>query len=267
MQKATAMASTNDSWVLITGASSGFGEEFARQYAAQGHSLVLVARRLDRLQTLAESLRQAYGVNVLVEQVDLSDVHAIGQLHSRLRDRGLAVDILINNAGHGLQGPFLDAPLDAAMAMVQVDIASLTALTRLFGQDMRQRGRGKILLVASLLAHYGVQNMAVYGAAKAYVLRLGDALHREFKRDGVTVTSLCPGMSDTGFAQAAKQKITLSLKLLMMKPEPVVRAGIRALQAGRISVVPGWANKSAVAMVWATPRWMHQAIFARLMNG
>ncbi|MBT2793579.1 SDR family oxidoreductase [Paraburkholderia strydomiana] len=261
------MASTNDSWVLITGASSGFGEEFARQYAAQGHSLVLVARRLDRLQTLAESLRQAYGVNVLVEQVDLSDVHAIGQLHSRLRDRGLAVDILINNAGHGLQGPFLDAPLDAAMAMVQVDIASLTALTRLFGQDMRQRGRGKILLVASLLAHYGVQNMAVYGAAKAYVLRLGDALHREFKRDGVTVTSLCPGMSDTGFAQAAKQKITLSLKLLMMKPEPVVRAGIRALQAGRISVVPGWANKSAVAMVWATPRWMHQAIFARLMNG
>jgi short-subunit dehydrogenase len=261
------MASTNDSWVLISGASSGFGEEFARQYAAKGHPLVLVARRLDRLQTLAESLRRAYGVNVLVEQVDLSDVHAIGQLHSRLRDQDIAVDILINNAGHGLQGPFLDAPLDAAMAMVQLDIASLTAMTRLFGQDMRQRRRGRILLVASLLAHYGVQNMAVYGAAKAYVLRLGDALHREFKRDGVTVTSLCPGMSDTGFAQAAKQKITFGLKLLMMKPEPVVRAGIRALQAGRISVVPGWANKSAVAMVWATPRWMHQAIFARLMNG
>ena len=261
------MASTNDSWVLITGASSGFGEEFARQYAAKGHPLVLVARRLDRLQTLAESLRRAYGVNVLVEQVDLSDVHAIGQLNSRLRDQGIAVDILINNAGHGLQGPFLDAPLDAAMAMVQLDIASLTAMTHLFGQDMRQRGRGRILLVASLLAHYGVQNMAVYSAAKAYVLRLGDALHREFKRDGVTVTSLCPGMSDTGFAQAAQQKITFALKLLMMKPEPVVRAGIRALQAGRISVVPGWANKSAVAMVWATPRWMHQAIFARLMNG
>lgn len=261
------MASINESWVLITGASSGFGEEFARQYAAKGHSLVLVARRLDRLQTLAESLRRAYGVNVLVEQVDLSDVHAIGQLHSRLRDQGIAVDILINNAGHGLQGPFLDAPLDAAMAMVQLDIASLTAVTRLFGQDMRQRGRGRILLVASLLAYYGVQNMAVYSAAKAYVLRLGEALHREFKRDGVTVTSLCPGMSDTGFAQAAKQKITFALKLLMMKPEPVVRAGIRALQAGRISVVPGWANKSAVAMVWATPRWMHQAIFARLMNG
>ena len=261
------MASTNDSWVLITGASSGFGEEFARQYAAMGHPLVLVARRLDRLQTLAESLRQAQGVKVLVEQVDLSDVQAVGQLHARLRDQGIAVDILINNAGHGLQGAFLDTPLDAAMAMVQLDIASLTAMTRLFGQDMRQRGRGKILLVASLLAYYGVHDMAVYGAAKAYVLRLGEALHREFKQDGVTVTALCPGMSDTGFAQAAKQKMTLGLKLLMMKPEPVVRAGIRALHAGRMSVVSGWANKAVVAMVWATPRWMHQAIFARVMNG
>ncbi len=261
------MASTHDSWVLITGASGGFGEEFARQYAAMGHPLVLVARRLDRLQTLAESLRQAHGIKVLVEQVDLADVQAVGQLHSRLRDQGITVDILINNAGHGLQGPFLDTQLDAALAMVQLDIASLTAMTRLFGQDMRQRGRGKILLVASLLAYYGVHDMAVYGAAKAYVLRLGEALHREFKQDGVTVTALCPGMSDTGFAQAAKQKMTLALKLLMMKPEPVVRAGIRALHAGRMSVVAGWANKAAVAMVWATPRWMHQAIFARIMNG
>ena len=261
------MSTTDDSWVLITGASSGFGEEFARQYAAKGHALVLVARRMERLQVLADSLREKHGTKVVVERVDLSDVTAIAQLHARLRDQGIAVEILINNAGHGLQGPFLDSPLDAAMAMVQLDIASLTAMTRLFGQDMRQRGHGKILLVASLLAYYGVPNMAVYGAAKAYVLRLGDALHREFKRDGVTVTSLCPGMSDTGFAQAAQQKITFALKLLMMKPEPVVRAGIRALQAGRISVVPGWANKWAVATVWATPRWLHQAVFARVMNG
>lgn len=261
------MATNDDSWVLITGASSGFGEEFARQYAAKGHPLVLVARRLDRLQALAESLHRKYGVKVVVEQVNLSDVAAVTGLHARLRDRAIAVDILINNAGHGLQGPFLDTQIDGALDMVQLDIASLTAMTRLFGQDMRGRGRGKILLVASLLAYYGVENMAVYGAAKAYVLRLGDALHREFKRDGVTVTSLCPGMSDTGFAQAAKQKITFALKLLMMKPEPVVRTGIRALHAGRISVVPGFNNKAAVAMVWATPRWLHQAIFARIMNG
>jgi uncharacterized protein len=257
---------TDKSWILITGASSGFGEEFARQYAEQGHSLVLVARRLDRLQKIADALRQQFGIEVAVEQVDLSDVAAIVQLHQRLRERGIAIDILINNAGHGLQGPFIDSKLDAALAMVQLDVASLTALTHMFAQDMRRRRRGKILLVASILAYQGVQNFAVYSAAKAYVLRLGEALHRELKRDGITVTTLCPGMSDTGFAVAAQQKITPALKLLMMRPASVVRAGIRALQSGRISVVPGWANKVSVIFMWATPRWLHQAIFSRVMN-
>jgi short-subunit dehydrogenase len=257
---------TNKSWVLITGASSGFGEEFARQYAEQGHSLVLVARRLDRLQKIADGLRQQFGIEVVVEQVDLSDVAAIVQLHQRLRERDIAIDILINNAGHGLQGPFIDSKLDAALTMVQLDIASLTAVTHVFAQDMRTRGRGKILLVASLLAYQGVENFAVYSAAKAYVLRLGEALHRELKRDGITVTALCPGMSDTGFATAAQQKITPALKLLMMQPAPVVRAGIRALHAGRMSVVPGFANKAMVILTWATPRWLHQAMFSRAMN-
>jgi len=256
----------NKAWVLITGASSGFGEEFARQYAEQGHSLVLVARRLDRLQRLAEALRQQFRVDIVVERVDLSDVAAVSQLHQRLRERGIAIDILINNAGHGLQGPFLDGQLDAALAMVQLDVASLTAVTHVFAQDMRKRGRGKILLVASLLAYQGVQNFAVYSAAKAYVLRLAEALHRELKRDGITVTALCPGMSDTGFATAAQQKITPALKLLMMQPAPVVRAGIRALHAGRMSVVPGLANKAMVIFTWATPRWLHQGIFSRAMN-
>jgi short-subunit dehydrogenase len=260
------MNTPDKSWVLITGASSGFGEEFARQYAEQGHSLVLVARRLDRLQTLAETIRQQHRIEVVVEQVDLSDIAAVIQLHQRLRERGIAIDILINNAGHGLQGPFLDGQLDAALAMVQLDVASLTAVTHVFAQDMRTRGRGKILLVASLLAYQGVQNFAVYSAAKAYVLRLGEALHRELKRDGITVTALCPGMSDTGFATAAQQKITPALKLLMMKPAPVVRAGIRALNAGRMSVVPGLANKAMVFFTWATPRWLHQAILSHAMN-
>lgn len=261
------MTTRDNSWVLITGASSGFGEEFARQYADQGHSLVLVARRLDRLQALAEALRQQHRIDVVVEQVDLSDIEEITGLYERLRDRGIEVDILINNAGHGLQGPFVDSPLDAALAMVQLDIASLTAVTRLFAQDMRKRGQGKILLVASLLAYLGVQNFAVYSAAKAYVLRLGEALHRELKPDGITVTTLCPGMSDTGFATAARQKITPILKQVMMKPTPVVAAGISALQAGRISVVPGWVNKANAIFVWATPRWLHQAVFSRIMNG
>jgi short-subunit dehydrogenase len=258
--------SKNKTWVLITGASSGFGEEFARQYAEQGHPLVLVARRLDRLQTLAEALRRQFGTEVIVEQVDLSDIPAVVQLHRRLLERGIAIDILINNAGHGLQGPFINSQLDAALAMVQLDIASLTAVTYVFAQDMRVRGRGKILLVASLLALLGTQNFAVYSAAKAYVLRLGEALHRELKREGITVTTLCPGMSDTGFAAAAQQKLTPGLKLLMMHPAPVVRTGIRALASGRISVVPGLPNKLNAIFLWATPRWLHQAVFARIMG-
>ncbi len=261
------MTTTNHSWVLITGASSGFGAEFARQYAAQGHSLVLVARRLDRLQALAETLRRQYRIEVVVEPADLSDIAAVTQLHRRLHERGIAIDILINNAGHGLQGQFVDSPLDATLAMVQLDVASLTAVTHVFAQDMRTRRRGKILLVASLLAYQGVHNFAVYAAAKAYVLRLGEALHRELKRDGITVTTLCPGMSDTGFAAAAQQKLTPALKLLMMQPAPVVSAGIRALQAGRISVVAGWANQALVILTWATPRWLHQAVMSRAMNG
>lgn len=264
---ATAANAPSKSWVLITGASSGLGEEFARQYAEKGHALVLVARRLDRLQALAESLRLQYGTNVLVEQVDLSDIASITRLQKTLRDRGVEIEVLINNAGHGLQGAFTDTPLDAALSMLQLDIAGLTAVTHVFAQGMRKRGSGKILLVASLLAYQGVENFAVYAAAKAYVLRLGEALHRELKRDGISVTTLCPGVTDTGFAKAAQQKITPILKRLMMKPEPVVRIGIRALHSGRMSVVPGWGNKAVAAFTWATPRWLHQAVMTQTMNG
>jgi len=260
------MTANSNSWVLVTGASSGFGEEFARQYAAQGRSLVLVARRLEKLQSLARELRERHGVDVIVEQVDLSAITAVVELHQRLRERGIAIDVLINNAGHGWQGPFVDASLDKAMAMLDLDVAAMTAVTRLFAEDMRARRHGQILMVASLLAYQGVQNLAVYSAAKAYVLRLAEALHRELERDGVTVTALNPGMSNTGFAAAAQQQITPMLKLMMMQPAPVVRAGIRALEAGRISVVPGWGNKAFVFFTWATPRRLHQAVAARVMG-
>ncbi len=261
------MPSNQGTWVLVSGASSGLGEEFARQYAATGHNLILVARRLERLEALADSLRQQHRIEVLIEQVDLADIAAVNRLHQRLtEERGIEVDVLINNAGHGLQGPFLDSQSEAALSMIQLDIASLTAMTHLFGQDMRRRKRGKILQVASILAYQGVESFAVYSAAKAYVLRFSEALHREFKRDGVTVTALCPGLTDTGFASAARQRITPTLKAVMMKTPPVVRAGIRAMNNGRISIVPGVANKLNVVFMWATPRWLHQAVLARIMS-
>ncbi|MCG6576777.1 SDR family oxidoreductase [Pseudomonas sp. AF32] len=260
------MQANGNSWVLITGASSGFGEEFARQYAEQGKSLILVARRLDKLEALSAQLHERFGIEVIVEQVDLSSIPAIIELHERLTRRGITIDVLINNAGHGLQGPFLEHTLDQSLAMIDLDIASLTALTRLFAADMRARRRGHILMVASLLAYQGVKHFSVYSAAKAYVLRFCEALHQELKRDGVVVTALCPGMSDTGFAQSASQKLTPALKMVMMQPEPVVRAGIRALQAGRMSVVPGFGNKVITVLTWATPRRFHQRLMTQVMG-
>lgn len=260
------MTEHDKSWVLVTGASSGFGIEFAKQYAAQGRSLIIVARTLSKLESLATELRERFDVEVMVEAVDLSSIAAVTELHQRLRDRNMVVDVLINNAGHGLQGPFLDEPLERSLAMIDLDIASLTAMTRLFGEEMRARRKGSILMVASLLAYQGVKNFAVYSAAKAYVLRFSDALHRELKGDGVVVTALCPGMSDTGFAEAAKQHLTPVLKMIMMPPEPVVRAGIQALQAGRMSVVPGFGNKAVTVLNWATPRWLHQSILSAVMG-
>lgn len=256
-----------ESWALITGASSGFGEEFARQYAEKGHALVLVARRADKLEALADALRKQHGVQVVVEPADLSNIAAVVRLHERLRERKIEIDVLINNAGHGLQGAFADTPLEAALSMVQLDVAGLTAVTHVFAQDMRRRRRGEILLVASVLAYQGVEKFAVYAASKAYVLRLGEALHRELRPEGVTVTTLCPGLTDTGFAAAARMKLTPALKALMMKPAPAVRAGIRALRSGRMSVVPGFLNKLLVAFTWATPRWLHQAKLSQAMNG
>jgi short-subunit dehydrogenase len=124
------VTTTANSWVLITGAASGFGEQLARQYAGKGHSLVLVASQLNRLQKLSDEIHRKFSIDVLAEQVDLSDVAAAIQLHQRLRERGISIDIMANNAGHELKGPFLDGPLDVALAMVQLDIASLAAVTQ-----------------------------------------------------------------------------------------------------------------------------------------
>ena len=181
------MNTPDKSWVLITGASSGFGEEFARQYAEQGHSLVLVARRLDRLQRLAEALRQEFRIDVVVERVDLSEVAAVSQFHQRLRERGIAIDILINNAGHGLQGPFLDGQLDAALGMVQLDVASLTAVTHVFAQDMRTRERsadvGQRVQKGQPLVRLDPEDLSLSAAAQQANVEAARAKYTQAKAD------------------------------------------------------------------------------------
>jgi short-subunit dehydrogenase len=167
---------------LITGASSGLGLEFADLLAAQKVNLVLAARRQESMEKLASDLRRKYGVDVLVEAIDLASPGAASRLKSSLDASALTIDILVNNAGYGLHGDFLETPSERTVDMIQLNITALTELTYLFGRGMATRRSGHILLVASLLAFQAVPSYAAYAATKAYVLALGEALHDELRR-------------------------------------------------------------------------------------
>lgn len=260
-------ASNTAPWALITGASSGFGQDFARQLAARGYHLILVARRRDAMEALAvEITRQHPQCETVVEAMDLAHPGAAAQLKQRLDQRGIAVDLLVNNAGYGLFGNFLDRPLEQTLDMLQLDIATLTESTHLFAADMKRRGRGHILQIASIGAYQATPTYAAYSAAKAYVLLFGEALHDELKPHGVTVTVLSPGISATGFLQASGQKATLYQRLFMMQSEDVVRVGLRALFAGRASIIPGFLN---TVVAWSNrlmPRILQRKIAYLVMK-
>ena len=253
-------------WALITGASSGLGLEFADLLAARKVNLVLAARRHEPMGKLASDLRRKYGVDVLVEVVDLASPGAAARLKSSLDARPVAVDILLNNAGYGLHGDFVETPIDRTVDMIQLNITALTELTNLFGRDMATRRSGHILLVGSLLAFQAVPSYAAYAATKAYVLAFGEALHDELRPHGVIVTSLCPGHTATGFDAAAGATATPLLRLLTMKPHPVAANGIRALSQGKALVVPGLSNKMAAFSNRLTPRSMQRATMRRIMG-
>ncbi|UPK29177.1 SDR family NAD(P)-dependent oxidoreductase [Bradyrhizobium sp. 195] len=253
-------------WALITGASSGLGLEFADLLAAQKVNLVLAARRQEPMDRLASDLRRKYGVDVLVEAINLAAPGAATRLKSSLDARSVTVDILLNNAGFGLHGDFLDTPIEHTANMIQLNITTLTELTYLFGHDMAKRRSGHILLIASLLAFQAVPSYAAYAATKAYVLALGEALHDELRPNGVVVTSLCPGHTATGFDAAAGATASAVLRLLTMKPRPVAASGIRALLQGKAMVVAGFSNKMAAFSNRLTPRSMQRATMKRIMD-
>ena len=260
------MNSIAGKWALITGASSGLGLEFADLLAAQKVNLVLAARRQEPMEKLASNLRRNYGVDVLVEAIDLASPGAASRLKSSLDARSVEIDILLNNAGYGLHGDFLETPIERTVDMIQLDITALTELTYLFGRDMATRRSGHILLVASLLAFQAVPSYAAYAATKAYVLALGEALHDELRPHGVIVTTLCPGHTATGFDAAAGATASAILRLLTMKPRPVAASGIRALLQGRAMVVAGLSNKMAAFSNRLTPRSMQRATMRRIMG-
>lgn len=250
---------------LITGASSGLGLEFAELLAAKKVDLVLAARRQEPMEKLASDLRRRYGVDIHVEPIDLAAPGAAARLKSSLDEKALRIDVLVNNAGYGLHGDFLDTPLERTTDMIQLNITALTELSYVFGRDMAARGSGEILLIASLLAFQPVPTYAAYAATKSYVLSFGEALHDELRSRGVIVTTLCPGHTETGFDAAAGAYISPTLRMLTMKPRPVAEAGLRALSQGKASVISGFMNNIVAVSNRLTPRSMQRASMKRVM--
>lgn len=251
---------------LITGASSGLGQDFARQLAARGCHLILAARRLERLQELQAEVTPGHGVPVTCVAIDLVAPDAAQRLYEQVQAAGLAVDVLVNNAGHGLYGEFWTQPWDRLRQMLELDIVALTHLTRLFCADMVARDFGYILLVASTGAFQPTPTYAAYSAAKSYVLSLGEALHYELRGTRVRCSVLCPGVTRTEFFQVAGQSLTRYQRMTMMESAQVARIGIEAMLQGRSSVVAGRLNALSAWLTRFMPRQALAAMAARLMR-
>ena len=250
---------------LVTGASSGIGSSFARLLAKSGANLILVARREDRLNKLAEILRNDFDVKVDVIVKDLAQLDASNELYRQTNALGLQVDVLINNAGLGTHGDFLNIPLSKHHQMINLNITALNDLTYLFGQDMAKRGQGSILLVSSIAGFLPVPRFSTYAATKNYVLALGEALGNEFKSKGVNVTTLCPGGTLTEFMGVAGQQIDGIRSLAMMSSDEVAKTGLKALARKQRVIVPGWLYKIGISSLRLFPRRL-QAVFGQLVT-
>jgi len=261
------MDNVKGKWALVTGASSGFGVEFATLLAQQGANLALVARRKEPMERLADRLRRDQRVEVIVESLDLSQAGAAAELKARMDSRQVPIDVLVNNAGYGLYGEFLEQSAQRLREMLQVNMLALTEVTHLFGSDMAKRGSGHVLFLASLLAYQATPGYAAYAASKAYVLLLGEALNTELKPRGVAVTVLSPGPTATSFAEVAGQKNTPMIRMLMMEPAPVARIGIDSMLRRRSSVVAGLLNKAIVFANRLTPRALQRQIMHSAIGG
>lgn len=247
---------------VVTGASSGIGLELAKLFAADHHDLVLVARREDRLQALAEELAARHGVDADVMAVDLSRPQGPSELVRRLAGRD--VDVLVNNAGFGLVGDFVAGAWQDYAEMIQLNVVALTELTHSLLPGMLGRGSGRILNVASTAGFQPGPGMAVYYASKAYVLSFSEALAVELAGTGVSVTTLAPGVTATGFQQRAGAEQILLTKAMRMPASTVARAGYQGLRRGKALVIPGATNKLGVAMIRLGPRWLVPRVVARL---
>ena len=235
---------------LITGASAGLGAEFARQCAARGEALILVARRRDRLEALAAEI----GGDPHILVADLAKAGAAASLIAEIEAEGLSVGTLINNAGFGLAGKFASRPLDRQSEMIDLNVRTLVELCHLVLPAMRARGEGAICNVASTAAFQPGPNMAVYYATKAFVLSFSEALHHELKGSGIRVSALCPGPTTTEFGAVAGTNISAALDRITADAASVVRAGLKGLDRNKAVVIPGWTNKTTANISRFLPR-------------
>jgi uncharacterized protein len=238
---------------LITGASGGIGEEFAKVLARKGMNLVLVARSQDKLQALAQQLQTQHNISVKVIAQDLSKVNSAQIVFDQLKDT--PIDMLINNAGYGTYGYFHETDLQTELDEMQLNMVTLVHLTKLFLPQMLQRKHGRIMNVASTAAFQSGPLMAVYYATKSFVLNFGEALAVELKGTGVSVTTLCPGGTESGFQQRAAMTESKLVQNNMMTSKKVAEEGIEAMLKGRRVIVNGFRNQALAFLVRLLPRY------------
>lgn len=236
-------------YALITGASKGIGLELAKLFAKDGYPLIIVARSIDLLNELKKSLSEEYQVDVKVIAKDLTKPHSSKELYEEVKQENLQVDYLINNAGFGDYGEFLDANIDHHINMIHLNITSLMELCHYFGNDMKQRKFGKIMNVGSIASFFSGPLMATYYATKSFVLSFSEALSKELENDGITVTVLCPGTTATNFfdnASATTDKTNLLKHMHPANPIDVARYGYKKMMKNKVIAIYGQKNRTAI---------------------
>jgi uncharacterized protein len=251
---------------LVTGASSGLGADFARELAGRGANLTLVARRQELLEAVGDEVGARHGVQVTLVPLDLTRPDAPESLHARTEGAGRPVDVLVNNAGYGLYGPFVEIPWEREGNMLQLDVVVPVHLTKLFLPGMLARDRGWVLNLASVGAYQPSPLYASYSAAKSFVLNFTEALNYELRGTRVRATALSPGITATQFLEVAGQRATRYQRMTMMQSPEVVRAGVEAMLRGRPSVVPGRLNAVSAWSSRLLPRRLSAAVAHRLMT-
>jgi hypothetical protein len=254
-------------WTLITGASSGLGEEFARQLAARRANLILTARTQAKLESLAGELRDKHAIKTEVIPLDLGRPGGAGELCAAVDKTGHAVVHLVSNAGFGTYGAIADRDCARLGEMVRLNCEALTVLSCHFVKQMLARKSGGILHVASLASFQPAPFMGVYAASKAYVLSFSEALSEELRDTGVRCTALCPGPVQTGFQETAGAGISASQRRSILSAEETVAIGIRAYERNKAVVIPGGINRVGAFGSWLLPRGLVVRVAGRVMRG